>query len=158
MTWDKGRDVIHAMLAKGHLEQIPANPDEVEYLIASGRRHLASATLLADSDPELGYDAVYAAARKALTALLWNQGLRPTRAGGHEAVIEAAQAQYVPPLGEVLRPFRRLRGKRHGGDYLASEGLVTPEDVLADLPVATKIVDAAETILPNLTVFVPSRN
>ena len=64
---------------------------------------------------EKGESGLYAAARKALTAMLRQQGLRPTRSGGHEAVIVAAEAQLVPPLGEVLRPFRRLRRARGGG-------------------------------------------
>ena len=112
MTWAKGRDVIEQLIARQHLERVPASPDEAQYLIGLARRHLDTAAREADDDPEIAYDAVYAAARKALTALLMQQGLRPTRAGGHEVVIEAAMAQFVPPLGDVLKPFRRLRRQR----------------------------------------------
>jgi hypothetical protein len=103
------------------------------------------------------HHAPYAAARKALTALLGQQGLRPTRAGGHEVTIEAATAQLVPPLGDVLRPFRRLKRRRGQGDYAGSEDQIHPDDIHADLPAATAIVEAAARILPQLTVFVPRR-
>lgn len=87
--------------------------------------------------------------------MLRQQGLRPTRAGGHEAVITAAEAQLVPPAGAVLRPYRRLRDRRNRGDYLASEGAVEPDDVRADLRAATAIVEAAGQVVPALPVFVP---
>lgn len=112
MTWAKGRDLVERLLAQGHLEQVPANPDEAQYLIERARRHLETAEREASDDPEIAYDALYGAARKALTAVLRQQGLRPTRSGGHEAVIQAAEAQLVPPLGTVLRPYRRLRRQR----------------------------------------------
>lgn len=121
MSWEKGRATINELLAQGHLERVPANTGEAQYLLGVAARHLITAQDLAGDDPEIAYDALYAA-RKALTAVLIQQGLRPTRAGGHEAVIQAAEAQFVPPLGGVPRPYRRLRRQRAQGDYLASEG------------------------------------
>lgn len=157
MTWNKGREVIEDLLAAQHLERVPADPDEALYLIDRARRHLQTAGREADDDPEIAYDALYAAARKALTAVLMQQGLRPTRIGGHEVVIQAAEAQLVPPLGEVLRPFRRLRRQRGQGDYLASAGAISRDDVLADLPSASAMVDAAARVIPEMTVFAPRR-
>jgi hypothetical protein len=157
MTWPKGSDVIEALLVKGHLEQIPANPDEAHYLIQRARQHLLTAEREARQDSEIAYDALYAAARKSLTAVLMQQGLRPTRIGGHEVVIEAAEAQLVPPAGPILRPYRRLRSVRGKGDYLASEGAIRVDDVLADLPAASAVVDAAAQVLGYLTVFVRRR-
>jgi hypothetical protein len=153
MSWDKGRSTITELLGAGHLERVPANSDEAEYLLVVARRHLITAQDLAGDDPEIAYDALYAAARKALTAVLIQQGLRPTRAGGHEAVIQAALAQFVPPLGDVLRPYRRLRRQRAQGDYLASEGAISSDDVNSDLPAAAAIVDAAARVVPSLPVF-----
>lgn len=157
MAWEKGRDVIEELLAKHHLERVPANPDEAHYLIERARRHIQTAEREADDDPEIAYDALYAAARKSLTAVLLQQGLRPTREGGHEVVIQAAQAQLVPPLGDILRPFRRLRRQRSRGDYLASEGSIREDDVRADLPAATAIVGAASRIVPQMRVFTSRR-
>lgn len=157
MSWDKGREVIEDLLHRGDLERVLGNEAEAGHLMAKARAHLRTAVAVASDDPEIAYDALYAAARKALTALLVQQGLRPTRAGGHEVTIEAATAQLVPPLGDVLRPFRRLKRRRGQGDYAGSEDQIHPEDIQDDLPSATAIVDAADKILPRLTVFVPRR-
>ena len=89
--------------------------------------------------------------------MLRQQGLRPTRAGGHEAVIQATEAQLVPPLVAILRPYRRMRRQRGKGDYMASEGAINPDDVLADLPAATSIVEAAEKVVPEMPVYVRRR-
>ncbi len=75
MTWEKGRDVIEALLERRHLERVTANPADADHLLARARRHLATAAEIADDDPEIAYDALYAAARKALTAVLQQQGL-----------------------------------------------------------------------------------
>ena len=106
---------------------------------------------------EIAYDALYTTARKALTAVLQQQGLRPTQAGGHEAVIHAAEAQLIPPLRDVLRPFRLLRRTRGSGDYLAAAGALSSDDVRSDLPFAAAIVDAAARIVPQMSVFIPTR-
>ena len=97
MSWPKGAEVIQELIDHGHLEPVPANPDEAAYLIEKARLHLQTSRSLVEVDPEIAYDALYAAARKALTAVLRQQGLRPTREGGHEVVIRAAEAQLVPP-------------------------------------------------------------
>ncbi len=157
MSWDKGSDVIADLLDRGHLDQVLGDEAEAEHLMAKARAHLHTAVAVAHDDPEIAYDALYAAARKALTALLVQQGLRPTRAGGHEVTIEAATAQLAPPLGDVLRPFRRLKRRRGEGDYAGSDDQIHPDDVHADLPAATAIVEAAAKILPQLSVFVPRR-
>ena len=157
MTWEKGRDVIEALLERKHLERVTANPADADHLLARARRHLATAAELADDDAEIAYDALYAAARKALTAVLQQQGLRPTQAGGHEAVIQAAEAQLIPPLREVLKPFRLLRRTRGSGDYLAAAGALSSDDVRSDLPSAAAIVDAAARIVPQMSVFIPTR-
>jgi hypothetical protein len=71
-------------------------------------------------------------------------------------VIEAAFAQLDPPAGPTLRPYRRLKRIRGGGDYEAEEGALHPDDVRADLPVARKIVDIATKVVPHMPVFTPS--
>jgi YD repeat-containing protein len=61
-----------------------------------------------DEDPEGAYTLAYDAARRALTAVLQNQGPRATSRGGHTAVYEAVRAQLDPPLGSILRPFTNM--------------------------------------------------
>jgi hypothetical protein len=43
MSWGKGQDVIEDLLTGEHLEQVPANPDEAQYLLGRARAHLDTA-------------------------------------------------------------------------------------------------------------------
>ncbi|MCL2454592.1 MAG: HEPN domain-containing protein [Micrococcales bacterium] len=143
---------IEALLADGALERVPPDTDGAQALLDRAWTHLRSAETLAESDVELAYDALHAANRKALTALLLTQGLRPTRQGGHLSVYEAVRAQLHPPLGSVLAPYQRIRRARNAADYL--DGLsASPDDVRADLPSCRAIVDVAAKMLGQMSVF-----
>jgi hypothetical protein len=97
---------------------------------------------------------MYDAARKALTAVLENQGLRPTARGGHLAVYEAVSAQLDPPLGATLRPFDRMRRQRHDVEYPPTDAPeLTPEDIREDLPKSGKIVALAARVLDQMSPF-----
>jgi hypothetical protein len=109
MRWDQGRTAVERMLAGQQLQRVPASRDQADRLIAQARTHLASAGDIRAADPLGGYALVYHAARKAVTAVLENQGLRPTTRGGHLAAYDAVRAQLDPPLGKTLRPFDRMR-------------------------------------------------
>jgi hypothetical protein len=139
-------------MAKGHIEAVPPSPDSADALITQARTHLKSAAILADSDSALAFDALHAANRKALTAVLLIQGLRPTRDGGHVSVYEAVRAQLDPPLGPVLLPYSRVRRARNAGDYLTE---VPPNsvDVLVELPRCEAIVDLAERMLGQMPPY-----
>ena len=77
--------------------------------------------------------------RKACAALLAAHGLRATSRGGHLAVQRAVIAMH--DRAEVLRPFDRVRRRRNEVEYLGHE--VHPDDVAADLPAATRVVEFA---------------
>jgi hypothetical protein len=76
VSWDRGREEIFGMIERRELDQVTANTELADRLLATARQHLASAKLLANSDPYLGYAAIYDAIRKSLSALLQVQGLR----------------------------------------------------------------------------------
>src|SRR5215472_8542742 len=78
MRRNQGREVIDRLLAGGELQRVPASRDHADRLVRQARTHLASAAEISETDPAGGYTLVYDAARKALTAVLENQGLRPT--------------------------------------------------------------------------------
>jgi hypothetical protein len=61
MSWEKGRDTIEELLHRRHLEQFPANEAEAQHLMAKARAHLRTAAAVATDDPEIAYDALYAA-------------------------------------------------------------------------------------------------
>lgn len=98
----------------------------------------------------MGYDA----SRKALAAVLENQGLRATSRGGHVAVYRSVQAQLDPPLGAVLRTFDRMRRRRNGLEYPDFEApALTAADVLEDLERAESNIDLASRTLDQMSPF-----
>jgi hypothetical protein len=152
MRWQQGRAALDTMIARGELERVPASRQHADLLLAQARRHLASADAIADSDPAGAYQLLYDAARKALAAVLENQGVRATSRGGHLAVRDAVSAQLDPPLGGVLRPFDRLRRRRNQVEYPSSEApTVTAEEVDRDLPKVGQILDLADKVLDQMS-------
>jgi len=152
MSWEQGRSTIEDMLRKGTLERVPPSIDAAQSLLEVAERHLTSALVLADNDVVLAYDALHGANRKALTAILVAQGLRPTRAGGHIAVYEAVHAQLEPPLGRDLATYNRVRRTRNAGDYRDERESVAA-DVIADHPGCQKIVDIAKRVIGQMSPF-----
>ena len=154
MKWNQGREVIDRLLAGGELQRVPASREHADRLVGQARTHLASAAEISETDPAGGYTLVYDAARKALTAMLENQGLRPTSRGGHLAVYEAIRAQLDPPMGQALRPFDRIRRQRHDVEYPPTDApQITAEDVHDDAAKAAAMVDLSERILDQMSPF-----
>ncbi|WP_220040664.1 hypothetical protein [Streptomyces tateyamensis] len=118
--WEQGRATVDDLIQRREVERVPASAEHAQAELTQARQHLASAKLLLDVDPVGAYSLAYDAARKALAAVLMNQGLRATSRGGHVAVYETVKAQLDPPLGGVLRPFSRMRIRRWG--HLPAEG------------------------------------
>jgi hypothetical protein len=141
------------MIERGELDQVTANVELADRLLATARQHLASAKLLAPNDPYLGYAALYDAIRKSLSALLQIQGLRATTSGGHMAVMQAVQAQFGASMGAILRPVDRIRVTRHDAEYPGQATYIDEQSVLDDLPKAEAIVEAVAEALPHLTIF-----
>ena len=154
MRWNQGREVIDRMLGGSELQRGPASREHADRLIRQARNHLVSADEISEDDPAGGYTLVYDAARKALTAVLENQGLRPTTRGGHLAVYEAIRAQLDPPLGQVLRPFDRMRRRRNDVEYPPTDApLISADDVREDATKAAAIVDLSEHVLDQMSPF-----
>lgn len=106
---------------------------------------------MAATDPEGAYTLAYDAARRALAAVLQNQGLRATSRGGHTVIYEAVRAQLDPPLGSMLRPFNRMRARRNEVEYRSSEApAVMPEEVAGDVPKVEALIELAEKAIPNM--------
>lgn len=154
MKWDQGRAEIERLLADKHLQQVPASREHADRLLAQARRHLASAASTADTDPEGAYALLYDAARKALWAILENQGLRPTSAGSHLAAYRAVRAQLDPPMGQQLRPYDRMRRHRRDAEYPPADAQeFAAEDVEDDIPRVEDIVGIAEKVLDQMSPF-----
>jgi hypothetical protein len=154
MRWNQGRTTIDKLIADGELQRVPPSREHAGQLLAQARKDLASAELLRGSNPRRAYESLYDAARMALTAVLENQGLRPTSRGGHIAPYAAVSAQLDPPMGTVLRPFDRMRRTRNRSEYPSfTTPEVTPDNVTADLPAARAIVETCEGVLDEMSPF-----
>jgi hypothetical protein len=116
--------------------------------------HLVSANGISEGDPAGGYTLVYDAARKALTAVLENQGLRPTTRGGHLALYGATRAQLYPAMGQVLWLFDRIRRQRYDVGYPPTDAPhISADDVREDATKAAAIVDISERVLDQMSPF-----
>ena len=154
MRWEQGRTVIDALLDTRDLERVPPSAGHAAELIGQARKHVASAQRIADDDPAGAFQLLYDAARKALCAILENQGLRPTSRGGHIAVLEAVSAQLDPPMGRVLRPFDRLRRQRNNAEYPRQDTpTLTTDDVTRDIPKIEDMVDLAVRVIDQMSPY-----
>lgn len=129
------------------LERLVADSETTDALFAMSDRHIASAAGLCETDPEGALCLAYDAARKAATALLAHQGLRPTTRGGHIAVVDAANAQFPGVPG--LKSLDRLRRRRNQGEYPdpASYDPITIDDSRDAVEVATLALASARKLL-----------
>jgi hypothetical protein len=152
--WDQGRSTIDRLLADQRLQRVPASREHANAMLAAARRYVASARLVASTDADAGYVLAHDAARKALTAVLENQGLRPTSRGGHIALIDAVTAQLDPPLGTALRPVDRMRTRRNRIEYPAPDVPPVSEDELAEtLPEVEAVIDVAAKVVEAMPVW-----
>lgn len=160
LVWNQGRQVIEGMLIDGRLEQVPPSRKHADLLIKQARQHLESATARAKMDPEGAYAMLYDAARKALAAVLENQGLRTKSAAGHHAnLFYAVVAQLEPPMGADLQPFQRMREQRRNAEYPSyDEPAIDELDVLGDVPKSARIIDICERVLDAMPMFTPRRS
>jgi hypothetical protein len=151
--WAEGAVEIESMIQGGELERVIPSRSHAERLLAEAVRHLTSAEAMADLDPPMAYDSLYAAARKSLAAVLAVQGLRATSRGGHLAVQHAIEAQ-LGRIRHVIKSFSRLRITRNEADYPSEEHpQLTAADIREDLPAAADIVDAMKRLAPRMGPF-----
>lgn len=115
--WPQGDTEVDGMLERGELERVEPSPQHAEFLIDQALGHLTAAAPLIDQHPPSAFSLIYDAARKAMTAVLAKQGLRPTTSGGHVAVQEAIEAQLGPNVRHIIRPFRGMRRRRNESEY-----------------------------------------
>lgn len=154
LRWEQGRDVIERLIARGRLTRVTPNRELADTLLTQARAHLGSGAAIAATDPAGAFTLVYDAARKALTAILANQGLRPGGDGAHAVLLEAVMAQLDPPLGAIFRPFTWMRPLRNHTQYPAPEHPVArAEDVEEAMPSAAAMIDAAAKVIDQMPAY-----
>ncbi|MPV48810.1 hypothetical protein GCG21_02040 [Pseudactinotalea sp. HY160] len=115
--WPQGEAEITDMIHRRELERVDPSPEHADLLIDQAAGHLSAAAPLIDHHPPSAFTLTYDAARKAMTAVLARQGLRPTTGGGHLAVQESIEAQLGPNVRHIVRPFRTMRRRRNESEY-----------------------------------------
>jgi HEPN domain-containing protein len=148
--WQRGEAEIERLLAVGELQGLTGGGAEGGQWLSKARRTLSTAASAADSDPDSAFTLAYDAARFGCTALLAQQGLRATTRGGHYVVEVAVRSQF----GAAFERFGGMRRQRNDIEYPVTifAGL-TPEDAKSAVTVASELIDAAEQLLPHLSLF-----
>lgn len=126
--WEQGRADIDRLITQGRLERVTPNQQHAQVLLEQARKAIQSAAVLATTDDTItAFTAAYDAARKALTAILVNQGLRPGNGeGGHAVLREAVLAQLEPPHQPAVRAFGWMRQIRNRSAYPNRTGQPQP--------------------------------
>jgi hypothetical protein len=148
--WSQGAQEIEQLLARRHLEQVRGARADGTPWLEKARRRLETAEAIAADDPESAFVLAYDAARFVGEALLAQQGLRPTQAGGHLAVSDAVRAQFGGPLSGL----GVLRRRRNELEYPAFPGEhVEIEEVTAAITSAQNLLDAGHRLIGHLALF-----
>jgi hypothetical protein len=146
---------VDRLIDQERLQKVAPSRELADTMIARAQTHLSTATAIAASDPTAAFQIVYDGARKALAAILANQGLRATTApGAHAVLLEVCMAQLDPPMGRTLMHFDWLRRTRNGAEY---PDLDVPEINEADVTDAIRlggdIIKLAAQVLDAMPVY-----
>jgi len=148
--WKRGELTIEQLISMGHLSTLTKSVSDGSTVLGQAKLRLKVAESALEIDPDGAYTNAYDAARLAATALLTQQGLRPTVAGGHRVVEEALLAQF----GDGFARFSVLRRRRHELDYpTATYSQASGSEAAEAVSTARLFVDTAETLLPELGFF-----
>jgi hypothetical protein len=127
--WAPGAERVQQLIGLGDLQKVQGGVANGQPLLDKAARTLASASTLRDADPDSSYTLAYDAARFACTALLAQQGLRPTTKGGSLCgrtgcsrpvpnafpdVWHAPPAPQRAGISDFARRWDHLRGGRRG--------------------------------------------
>lgn len=142
--WQPGRAEIDDLIARGHLRRLQGASHGVKGLMDRARQQLASAHKLLNTDPGTAYVVAYDAAKHAGMALLAEQDLRATAAGGHLAIEGVLIAQFKG----VFSKYRLLRRRRNELDYpTGPDDFAATAEAEKALEAVAEIVDSAQKIL-----------
>jgi hypothetical protein len=148
--WPRGEAEIEQLIANKQLQQVIGGQANGAHLIQKALRTLETAGEIVDQDPDSAYVLAYDAARYAGTAILAQQGLRPTTSGGHYSIEVALRAQF----GDGFRPFGALRRRRNELEYPTGPGETTTHDEAHKaIQDADGLLLAAQQLLPTLSIF-----
>jgi len=147
--WETGQADMETFLADGWLQEITGVAADGQALVDKADRTIATAESIVAKDPDNAYVLAYDAARQAGTALLAQQGLRPTSQGGHYVVESSLRAQF----GAVFKSFGTIRRRRNELEYPSVPEDVQTEEAQQAINDSRSMIDAAKRLLPHLSFF-----
>lgn len=149
--WTRGESTVEKLIRDRHLDRVSGASTDGHSWLDDAESTLRSAEAVVAVKAKSAYILAYDAARGALTALLVQQGLRPTSKGGHYCVVEAVSAQF----GAVFNQFDWMRRRRNDLEYppRPAEATVTHDEALAAIRDAGEIVNSARKIIDQLGFF-----
>jgi hypothetical protein len=113
-------------------------------------QRLETAAAIVADDPESAFVLAYDAARFVGEALLAQQGLRPTQAGGHVAISDAVRAQFAGPFS-VLNSLRRRRNELEYPSFPGEH--IETDEVTTAIASARGLLTAAQKLVEHLSIF-----
>ena len=150
MRWNAGEAAVERLIELGHVERVSGAQADGGSWLERAQRGLNAARAIAEVAPESSIILSYDAARQACVALLAQQGLRPTTAGGPYVIEEVMRAQF----GTTLRAFGGLRRRRNELEYpLYPTERAGAAEAAEALDTASELINAAALILPDLKFF-----
>ncbi len=148
--WQRGASEIEQQLASGDLQKVTGSQTNGARLLEKAERTVQTAAGIVATDSASAYVLAYDAARHACTALLSQQGLRPTSRGGHYAVDLAVRSQF----GTGFRAFGTMRRRRNELEYpRMAEEEADEAEAQGAVDDARALIAAAAQLLPKLSFF-----
>lgn len=152
--WPRGQADIDQLLTLGYLQRVTASRAQAEAMLGQARLDADSAQAVAAANPNGALKLLEDAALTAITAILENQGLRPTTAGGHTAPYDAVKAQLQASAGGILKPFPRIRVRRNEIKYPTGTTIsATPDEVTDAATKVLAIIEMAAQVLDHMPVY-----
>ena len=151
--WQRGEAEVEQLVRQRELEYVTGAAADGASLLGHARKTVGTAASLVQADSYSAYVLAYDAARFACNALLAQQGIRATTAGGHYAVERAVRAQF----GEGFRPFADLRRRRNELEYPHMPAdTATADEAEQAVEIAHRLITAADSLLASLSFFARS--
>lgn len=152
--WPFGEAHIEGLLRNGELDLVAPDRGLALKYLEQAEQHLRGSEAAHDVDPTGSFNLAYDAARKAMTALLLTQGLRPKGDGGHRVVQEAVLEQVGSAGQEVFGQFRWMRQLRNDSQYPAVGKPVAGSEEAVDARTAARdIIEKASELVRVMPPF-----
>jgi len=148
MIWEPN-ERAEFFINSGRLEYVVPNLEHARLLISQARLDVESAKTISSTGGNFSgaLTLAYDGARKALNAILADQGYRPTIQGGHTVIADYLRPQF-PNYRTVFDKFDKIRAIRNNSEYPApNEPVATLNDVSEAIPLAQTIIEIASKYL-----------